>query len=115
MTLLHFSRRAIAINTRCGCPRQRLHCSSAAWQPLWPGDRMETSTFEATFREGVLCPDRPLRLEPGQRVTVTVRPATVASRWDFGRLGLPATRDEEALTSLGMDDWAASLDAEDAA
>ena len=91
----------------------RLHHSGKA--AASPGEPMETTTFEATFREGVLCPDRPLRLEPGQRVTVTVRGAAVASRWDFSRLGVAPSAEEAALTNLGIDDWATALAAEDAA
>jgi predicted DNA-binding antitoxin AbrB/MazE fold protein len=68
---------------------------------------------EARYEDGVLKPEEPLPLQPGERVRVVVLRRTDPARWDLARL---ASRPDEdrALAEAGLADWADALAAEDA-
>ena len=66
---------------------------------------------EARYEDGVLKPERPLPLRPGDRVGVIVLRRPDPARWDLRRLAVGAEEDE-ALVCVGLDDWADTLDRE---
>ena len=67
---------------------------------------------EARYEDGVLKPEKPLPLRPGDRVGVIVLRRPDPARWDLQRLAAGAAEDQ-ALASAGLDDWADTLDSED--
>lgn len=61
----------------------------------------------------MLRPAKTLPLRAGEEVALIVIRRPDASRWDLGRLAASAAEDD-GLTNLGLEGWAAALDAEDA-
>jgi predicted DNA-binding antitoxin AbrB/MazE fold protein len=59
---------------------------------------------EAEYENGVLRPMTPLRLQPGERVRITIRRQADASRWDLERLANVSDEDRE-LATAGLDHW----------
>ena len=68
---------------------------------------------EARYEDGVLKPEEPLPLQPGERVRVLVFRRSDAARWDLDRLASEPAEDR-ALAEAGLAAWADALDAEDA-
>ena len=69
-------------------------------------------TIEALYEDGLLKPDTPLALRPGERVRLIVVRRPDPRRWDLDRLVKGADEDL-ALTEQGLADWSDALDAED--
>ena len=67
---------------------------------------------EAEYRDGILKPDRPLKLQPGERVKLIVLREADAARWDLQKLSRGASEDRE-LAGSGLDGWLDTLDDED--
>ena len=67
---------------------------------------------EARYEDGVLKPEKPLPLRPGDRVGLILVRRPDPARWDLQRLAAGAEEDE-ALASADLDQWADALDAED--
>ena len=68
--------------------------------------------IEADYRDGVLRPTRPLRLQQGERVAVVVLRKPDPKRWDLERLARAGHEDEQ-MARDGLTDWAGNLDHED--
>jgi predicted DNA-binding antitoxin AbrB/MazE fold protein len=66
----------------------------------------------ALFEDGVLRPEEPLDLEPGERVRLLVLRRSDPARWDLDRLASQADEDR-ALADAGLADWADALAAEE--
>ena len=71
------------------------------------------SIIEADFENGLLRPTSPLRLRPGERVSIVLLRRPDPARWDMDRLSKPPSSDEDALTETGLANWATALDDED--
>ena len=67
---------------------------------------------EALYENGILRPDEPLNLRPGERVGVIVVRHPDKARWDLARLASRPTEDTD-LAAAGLDAWADALDSED--
>jgi predicted DNA-binding antitoxin AbrB/MazE fold protein len=70
-------------------------------------------TIEACYEEGLLRPERPLALRPGERVGLVVIRQPDLRRWHLDRLGRIARKEEETLAEQGLAEWADAPDAED--
>jgi len=70
------------------------------------------ASVEAEYQDGVLRPMKPLRLQPGERVHITVKRQPDAARWNLERLAKVSDEDL-ALASAGIADWAQALKDED--
>ena len=68
----------------------------------------------AEYRDGILKPDRPLKLQPGERVKLIVLREADAARWDLHKLSRGASEDRE-LAESGLDGGVDTLDDEDRA
>lgn len=68
---------------------------------------------EARFEDGLLKPERPLHLQPGERVGVIVVRRPDPARWDMKRLAAAHASEDDALSHAGLEDWAQALDRED--
>jgi predicted DNA-binding antitoxin AbrB/MazE fold protein len=68
---------------------------------------------EATYENGLLKPEQPLPLRPGERVRVILVRRPDPKRWDLERIARTVGADDDELASVGMDDWATALDRED--
>ncbi len=68
---------------------------------------------EARYENGVLRPERPLGLQPGERVRLIVLRDADAARWDLERLATMGAAEDDALARAGLDRWADDLDRED--
>ncbi len=68
---------------------------------------------EARYEQGLLKPEAPLALRPGERVALIVVRHPDPKRWDLARLGRNAAEDS-SLAEEGLADWADALDQEDA-
>jgi predicted DNA-binding antitoxin AbrB/MazE fold protein len=68
---------------------------------------------KARYENGLLRPDEPLALRPGERVNLIVVRRPDPSRWNLDRLAKTANGDDLALAEQGLADWAESLDTED--
>jgi predicted DNA-binding antitoxin AbrB/MazE fold protein len=69
---------------------------------------------KAKFEGGVLKPEKPLRLRPGEDVRLLVMRQSDPSRWDLERLAQSSDEDA-ALAEAGLGEWADALDAQDRA
>ncbi len=67
---------------------------------------------EARYEDGLLKPERPLPLRAGERVGLILLRRPDPVRWDLKRLAANA-REDEALASAGLDQWADALEDED--
>jgi predicted DNA-binding antitoxin AbrB/MazE fold protein len=70
--------------------------------------------IEALYEEGLLKPEAPLALKPGERVALIVIRHPDPRRWDLDRLARVGNGEDLALAQQGLGDWADALDAEDA-
>ncbi|MBE7484722.1 MAG: DUF104 domain-containing protein [Polyangiaceae bacterium] len=70
-------------------------------------------TVEALYVDGLLKPDRPLPLQPGERVGVILVRRPDPARWDLRRIAAASGGEDEALAAAGLESWADALDAED--
>ena len=68
---------------------------------------------EARYEDGILKPDQPLPLRPGERVGVIVVRRPDPARWDLARIAALADDEEVELSASGLDAWATDLDRED--
>ena len=73
---------------------------------------MQMRRVEAEYRDGILKPDEPLKLRPGERVKLIVLREADAARWDLQKLSRGASEDRE-LAESGLGDWVDALDEED--
>lgn len=69
--------------------------------------------IEASYENGLLRPDEPLALRPGERVKVMVVRRPDPGRWNLDRLAKTADEDDLALAEQGLADWAETLDTEE--
>lgn len=72
-------------------------------------------TIEASFEKGLLRPTTPLKLRPGERVSLIVVRRPDPSRWNLDRLARSSTDEDLALAEEDLGAWADALDAEDRA
>jgi predicted DNA-binding antitoxin AbrB/MazE fold protein len=70
------------------------------------------ASVEAQYEHDVLRPLKPLRLQPGERVHITVKRQPDAARWNLERLAYVSDEELE-LASAGIVDWAQALKDED--
>jgi predicted DNA-binding antitoxin AbrB/MazE fold protein len=70
-------------------------------------------TIEALYEDGLLKPETPLALKPGERVGLIVVRHPDPRRWDLERLAKSRTGEEQDLAERGLAQWADALDAED--
>ncbi len=68
---------------------------------------------EARYVDGQLKPDRPLPLQPGERVGVILVRRPDPARWNLRRIAAASGGEDAELAAVGMDGWADALDAED--
>jgi predicted DNA-binding antitoxin AbrB/MazE fold protein len=68
--------------------------------------------IEARYEEGLLKPEAPLALTPGERVALIVVRHPDPRRWDLERLARSGAEDQ-ALAEEGLAQWADALDEED--
>jgi predicted DNA-binding antitoxin AbrB/MazE fold protein len=68
---------------------------------------------EATYENGLLKPEHPLQLRPGERVGVILVRRPDPSRWDLERIAAAVGSEDDELAALGVDDWSAELERED--
>jgi predicted DNA-binding antitoxin AbrB/MazE fold protein len=69
--------------------------------------------IEARYEEGLLKPEKPLALTPGERVALVVVRHPHPKRWDLDRLAKSGEREDLALAEQGLSEWADRLDGED--
>ena len=69
-------------------------------------------TIEARYENGLLKPEEPLALRPGERVALIVVRQPDPKRWNLDRLAASGGEDL-ALAEQGLTEWSESLDAED--
>lgn len=71
--------------------------------------------IEARYEDGLLRPENPLALTPGERVAlILVRPPN-PKRWDLERLAKTGESEDLELAEQGLAEWADALDREDRA
>ena len=70
-------------------------------------------TVEALYEDGLLKPQTPLPLRPGERVAVIVLRQPDPNRWDLDRLARVGRDEDVALAEQGLDQWSEALDIED--
>jgi predicted DNA-binding antitoxin AbrB/MazE fold protein len=70
-------------------------------------------TIEARYEDGLLKPETPLALRPGERVALIVVRRPDPKRWDLERLAKSAAEGDLTLSEQGLAEWADTLDAED--
>ena len=70
-------------------------------------------SFQAEYRDGILRPDRPLALEPGEKVAVIIVRRAQGSRWDLARIAATSAGVDAELAAGGLVDWAMALNLED--
>jgi predicted DNA-binding antitoxin AbrB/MazE fold protein len=69
--------------------------------------------IEARYEEGLLKPEEPLALTPGERVALIVVRHPDPRRWDLDRLAKSGAEEDWGLAELGLAEWADALDKED--
>jgi predicted DNA-binding antitoxin AbrB/MazE fold protein len=69
--------------------------------------------IEARYEEGLLKPETPLALTPGERVALIVVRHPDPRRWDLERLAKSGAGEDRVLAEQGLADWADALDRED--
>ncbi|MBI2898190.1 MAG: antitoxin family protein [Deltaproteobacteria bacterium] len=69
-------------------------------------------SIEARYEDGVLRPEGPVGLRPGERVRLIVVREADPARWNLQRLAAGAELDE-TMAREGLDWWAEELDHED--
>jgi predicted DNA-binding antitoxin AbrB/MazE fold protein len=69
--------------------------------------------IEARYEEGLLKPERPLTLTPGERVALVVVRHPDPKRWNLDRLARGGKGEDRALAEEGLAEWAEALDREE--
>lgn len=69
--------------------------------------------IEARYEEGLLKPETPLALTPGERVALIVVRHPDPRRWDLERLARSGAEEDQTLAEQGLAGWADALDRED--
>ena len=69
--------------------------------------------IEARYEGGLLKPETPLPLAPGERVALIVVRHPDPRRWDLVRLAKSGAGEDQALAEQGLAEWADALDRED--
>lgn len=69
--------------------------------------------IEAHYEEGLLRPEAPLALKPGERVALIVVRHPDPQRWNLERLAKGGAGEDLELSKQGLADWADVLDQED--
>jgi len=69
--------------------------------------------IEARYEEGLLRPETPLALRPGERVALILVRHSDPKRWDLKRLAESGGGEDRALAEQGLAEWADMLDKED--
>lgn len=67
----------------------------------------------AHYEEGLLKPETPLALAPGERVALIVIRHPDPRRWDLERLAKSGAGDDRGLAEQRLAEWADALDRED--
>jgi predicted DNA-binding antitoxin AbrB/MazE fold protein len=70
-------------------------------------------TIEARYEDGLLKPETPLALKPGERVALIVVRHPDPERWNLDRLAHGGAGEDLSLAEEGLAEWADALDAED--
>ena len=68
--------------------------------------------IEARYEEGLLKPEVPLALTPGERVALIVVRHPDPRRWDLERLAKSGAEEDRVLAEQGLAGWADALDEE---
>jgi predicted DNA-binding antitoxin AbrB/MazE fold protein len=68
---------------------------------------------EARYEEGLLRPETPLTLKPGERVGLIVVRQPDPKRWNLARLAQLGPEEDLALASQGLAEWVDALHRED--
>ena len=66
--------------------------------------------IEARYEGGLLKPETPLSLTPGERVALIVVRRPDPRRWDLKRLARSGAEEDRALAEQGLADWADALE-----
>jgi predicted DNA-binding antitoxin AbrB/MazE fold protein len=69
--------------------------------------------IEARYEEGLLKPETPLALTPGERVALIVVRHPDPRRWNLERLATGGVEEDLSLAEQGLAEWADDLDQED--
>jgi predicted DNA-binding antitoxin AbrB/MazE fold protein len=69
--------------------------------------------IEARYEEGLLKPETPLALQPGEQVALIVVRHPDPKRWDLERLARNGAEEDQVLAEQGLAEWADMLDRED--
>jgi predicted DNA-binding antitoxin AbrB/MazE fold protein len=69
--------------------------------------------IEARYEKGLLKPETPLALMPGERVALILVRHPDPKRWDLKRLAESGAGEDRALAEQGLAEWADMLDKED--
>jgi predicted DNA-binding antitoxin AbrB/MazE fold protein len=69
--------------------------------------------IEAHYEEGLLKPETPLALRPGERVALIVVRHPDPERWNLERLAKGGAAEDRDLAEQGLAGWADELDHED--
>jgi predicted DNA-binding antitoxin AbrB/MazE fold protein len=70
-------------------------------------------TVEALYEDGLLKPQTPLPLRPGERVGIIVVRQPDPGRWNLDRLARIGREEDLALSEQGLAQWSDALDTED--
>jgi predicted DNA-binding antitoxin AbrB/MazE fold protein len=65
--------------------------------------------IEARFEDGLLRPETPLALAPGERVALIVVRQPDPRRWDLDRLATTGEMEDRELAEQGLAEWAEAL------
>ena len=68
--------------------------------------------IEARYEEGLLKPESPLALTPGERVILIVARRPDPRRWDLEKLARSGAEEDQSLARQGLAEWADALDEE---
>ncbi|HEX3553105.1 MAG TPA: antitoxin family protein [Thermoanaerobaculia bacterium] len=69
--------------------------------------------IEARYEEGLLKPETPLALRPGERVALIVVRHPDSSRWNLEQFAKGGTGEDRALAEEGLAEWVDTLEGED--
>ena len=69
--------------------------------------------IEARYEKGILRPNEPLALRPGESVRLIVVRRADPKRWDLDRLAKSVTAEDVSLAEQGLAEWSVKLDEED--
>jgi predicted DNA-binding antitoxin AbrB/MazE fold protein len=69
--------------------------------------------IEARYEEGLLKPETPLSLRPGERVALILVRHPDPQRWNLDRLAKTVAGEDLTLAEQGLGEWADTLDDED--